>query len=59
MKCLNVFAVNTMDISFVFNIPELVPSSVSSPQAKDSLYCIGSKDINEGKKGNSRQCLGI
>lgn len=33
MKCRDVFAVNTMDISFVFNIPELVPSSVSSPSA--------------------------
>lgn len=32
MKCLDVFAVNTMDISFVFKIPELVPSTVSLPR---------------------------
>lgn len=59
MKCLDVFAVNTMNVPFVFSNPALVPSSFPCPQATGISYRSSSKDISEGKEGNSQHCLGI
>lgn len=58
MKRLNVFAVNTTDISFVFNMPELVPSSFSLLRQQTFSTVMVQKTSMNGKREIFRSALG-